>query len=267
MSAPDSQNVEQARTFGQKVDFGRAAKDYARHRAGFPPRFFDRLNLHPGQRALDVGTGTGTIARGLALNGLRVDAIDPSDALMAQARELDEQASVSITYHVGKAEALPFAGASFDLVTAGQCWHWFDRAKAAAEAARVLAPQGRLVIAHLDWLPLPGNMVEATEDLIRSHAPDWTLGRGTGLYPAWLADMAAAGFGDLETASFDIVQPYTHEGWRGRIRASAPISASMDAAAANRFDQALEALLKERFPEDPLLVPHRVWWATGTKLK
>ena len=173
-------------------------------------------------------------------------------------------ANVSISYYVGKAEALPFADASFDLATAGQCWHWFDRTKAAAEAARVLAPEGRLVIAHLDWLPLPGNMVEATEDLIRSHAPDWTLGRGTGLYPAWLADMSAAGFGDLETASFDIVQPYTHEGWRGRIRASAPISASMDKAAANWFDQALEALLKERFPEDPLLVPHRVWWATGT---
>lgn len=226
-----------------------------------------QLQLHSGQRALDVGTGTGTIARGLASNGLRVDAIDPSEALMTQATKRDEQAGASISYHVGKAEVLPFTNASFDLVIAGQCWHWFDRAAAAAEAARVLAPKGRLVIAHLDWLPLPENMVEATEDLIRNHTPDWTLGRGTGLYPAWLADMTGAGFEDIETASFDIVQPYTHEGWRGRIRASAPVSASMDAAAAARFDQALEGLLKQRFPQDPLLVPHRVWWATGTKLK
>lgn len=265
----EEQDVEQARSFGRMVDFGRAASDYGRHRAGFPMRFFDRLkeqlSLAPGQRALDLGTGTGAVARGLALHGLDVTGLDPSDALMAEARRLDEEAGVTINYHLGKAEALPFAEAAFDLVTAGQCWHWFDRPQAAREAMRVLRPGGALVIAHFDWLPLPGNMVEATEDLIRAYNPAWVLGRGTGLYPQWLADMSGAGFEAIETVSFDVDQPYSHGGWRGRIRASAGVKASLDEAATARFDADLAALLATRFPADPLAVPHRVWWAVARK--
>ena len=54
-----------------RADFGKTAADYGRHRAGFPDEFFERLAameiIRGGIRALDVGTGTGTIARGLAL--------------------------------------------------------------------------------------------------------------------------------------------------------------------------------------------------------
>lgn len=269
MTGPEKEQMVDARDFGRKVDFGRAAGDYARHRAGFPDRFFImmplQLNLRPRQRGLDIGTGTGTVARGLAALGLEMDALDPSAALMDQAALLDEEEGVTIAYQVGTAEALPFPDAGFDIVTAGQCWHWFDRPVAAAEAFRVLKPGGALVIAHFDWLPLPGNMVEATEDLIRAYSPDWQLGRGTGLYPQWLADMSGAGFTGIETASFDIDQPYTHEGWRGRIRASAGVKASLDAPTTERFDAELAALLAKRFPDDPLAVPHRVWWASARK--
>jgi len=265
----DEQEVEQARSFGRKVDFGRAAADYGTYRAGFPEHFFERiaaqLGLTPGQRALDLGTGTGTVARGLARRGLAVTGLDPSDALIAEARRLDAEAGVTVDYRVGMAEALPFADEALDVVLAGQCWHWFDRPVAARQAARVLRPGGALVIAHFDWLPLPGNLVEASEDLIRAYSPDWVLGRGTGLYPQWLADMSGAGFGAIETVSFDVDQPYSHEGWRGRLRASAPVKASLDAAAVARFDADLAMLLAERFPQDPLAVPHRVWWATGRK--
>lgn len=269
MGEPSEIDVERVRQFGGQVDFGRAAADYGRHRAGFPQRFFDQLAaqlpLSTEQAALDVGTGTGTIARGLAHKGLHVAALDPSEELMAQARLLDEEAGVSIEYQSGKAEALPYADESFDLVTAGQCWHWFDRPLAAGEAARALRPGGALVIAHFDWLPLSGNVVEATEALILAHNPDWPAAGGTGLYPQWLADLAGAGFRALETASFDIDQPYSHEAWRGRIRASAGIKASLDAAETERFDEVHRAMLRERFPQEPLSIPHRVWWAVGRK--
>lgn len=264
----EEQQVD-ARVFGRKVDFGRAAGDYARHRAGFPPRFFERLqvqlDLRPGMRALDLGTGTGTVARGLAALGLDVTGLDPSEALMAQAAALGEAEGLRVDYRQGKAEALPFVDAGFDLVTAGQCWHWFDRPIAAAEAVRVLKPGGALVICHFDWIPLPGNLVEATEDLIRIYSPDWNLGRGDGVYGVWLADLSGAGLRDIETASFDIDQPYSHEGWRGRIRASAGVKGSLDEAAVTRFDADLAALLAARWPEEPLAVPHRVWWAVARK--
>jgi len=259
----EEQRAEDLKIFARTVDFGRAASDYAQHRAGFPDRFFDRLvsqlGLARGLTALDLGTGTGTVARGLASRGLTLTALDPSPALMEEARALDAQAGVSIDYHVGKAERLPFADASFDLVTAGQCWHWFDRPTVAHEVARILKPGGALVIAHFDWLPLPGNMVEAT------YNPAWTMGHGTGLYPQWLADMSGAGFAQIETTSFDMDQPYTPEGWRGRIRASAGVKASLDEAGTARFDADLAALLAKRFPADPLMVPHRIWWASARK--
>lgn len=250
------------------VEFGRTAADYATHRAGFPGAFFDLLEARgyavPPARALDIGTGTGTLARGLAGLGLDVTGLDPSAALMEEAARLDAGAGVFVDYREGRAEALPMADGAFDLVTAGQCWHWFDRTLAAAECARVLAPGGRLLIAHFDWLPLPGNVVEATERLILRHNPDWRGAGGTGLHPSWLADMTGAGFARLETASFDITQPYSHVAWRGRIRASAGIAASLDKTAVAAFDTELAALLARDFPVDPLAIPHRVWLATGT---
>ncbi len=245
------------------IDFGQTAKDYGKHRAGFPEPFFERLSDFgiglAGQRILDLGTGTGSLARGLARRGSRVTGLDPAAPLLGQARQLDQQADVFIGYLIATAERTGLAANSFEVVTAGQCWHWFDRPRAAREVRRLLGPEGRLAIAHFDWLPLPGNMVEATEQLIERHNPAWQMGGGTGFYPAWPGDVAAAGFQKIETFSFDLPAPYTHQTWRGRIRASAGVAASLPPEQVARFDAELGRLLAERFPADPLEVPHRVF--------
>jgi hypothetical protein len=119
------------------------------------------------------------------------------------------------------------------------------------------------VIAHFDWIPLAGNLVAATEDLIRAHNPDWAFGGGTGLHADWLADATGAGFEQIETFSFDAAVAYSHEAWRGRIRASAGVGASLPPARVAAFDEALAALLAERFPDDPQAVPHRVFCLTA----
>jgi hypothetical protein len=79
------------------------------------------------------------------------------------------------------------------------------------------------------------------------------------VYPAWLRDVALAGFTGIETFSFDVDVPYTHEGWRGRIRACAGVAASLPAEEVAKFDGALRRLLQEGFPEEPLHTPHRVF--------
>lgn len=245
------------------VDFGKTAGDYGRYRAGFPDAFFERLSGfgigEGGQSILDLGTGTGTVARGLALCGCEVTALDPSEKLLDEAKRLDQEAGVSIKYLTSTAEDTGLPSSTFEVVTAGQCWHWFDRELAALEALRILKPGGWLVIAHFDWIPLHGNVVEATERLIERHNPDWKFGGGTGLYPAWLAEAAGAGFVDIETFSFDILVPYSHEAWRGRIRASAGVAASLKPESVQSFDAELQDLLRDRFPEDPLEVPHRIF--------
>ncbi|SLN20312.1 Demethylrebeccamycin-D-glucose O-methyltransferase [Roseovarius albus] len=268
-SDKDGLSPEALRQFGTSVDFGQTAHDYANHRAGFPLEFFDLLAQRryacSGQTALDLGCGTGTVARGLAHHGLQVTGIDPASDLLGQARVLDKAAGVEVQYRTGTAEDTGSADQSVDLVTTGQCWHWFDRPRAAAEVKRVLRPGGRLVIAHFDWLPLPGNVVEKTEELILKHNPLWAGANGTGLYPAWLTDLANAGFDQLETASFDLSQPYGHIGWRGRIRASAGVAASLSDEQTKAFDQELFNMLTRDFPKEPLAVPHRIWIATGVR--
>jgi hypothetical protein len=79
----------------------------------------------------------------------------------------------------------------------------------------------------------------------------------------WPRDVAIAGFKDIETFSFDIDAIYTHEAWRGRIRASAGVGASLTPEAVAVFDDELRAILAERWPEDPMRVMHRVFAAIG----
>lgn len=260
-----------------EVDFGRAAADYARYRAGFPDRFFDGLFaaawVKSGDRVLDLGTGTGPLARGLAKRGCHVVALDRSQPMLDEAKRLDRQAGVDVEYVCATAEATGLRSSSFDIVTAGVCWHWFDPNKAAAEARRLLIAGGRLIIADFAWLPLPGSVVEATENLIRKHnrMMDDTVLRParlagtfvTGIHPLWFEDLSNIGFGEIECFGFDIYVPYSHEAWMGRIRASAYVGASLPADAVQTFSDSHRALLARDFPDDPLQVPHRVFAVTG----
>lgn len=164
------------------TNFGAAASNYATHRAGFPDSLFERLaalgvgNNASGRRC---GRGHGHARPRLARRGCRVTAIDPDARMLEQGRLLNAEAGVVIDDQVGAAEALPFDDNALDIVAAGQCWHWFDPQAAAREFARVTRPGGRALIAHFDWLPLPGNIVAATEALIVAHNPAWRMGGGT----------------------------------------------------------------------------------------
>lgn len=246
-----------------KPNFGATSKDYARHRAGFPDSFFERLVEHgigrSGETVVDLGTGTGSLARGFARRGCQVIGIDPAEEMLLAARELDRSAGVNVEYRVARAEDTGLADAAFDVVTAGQCWHWFDRPRAAVEVARILKPDGSLLIAHFDWIPLAGNIVRATEELIEHHNPNWKMGGGLGLHPLWLRDLGEAGYRSLETFSYDVDAVYTPEAWRGRIRASAGVGASMPAERVEAFDEELADLLASSFPGSLLQVPHRVF--------
>ena len=217
-----------------------------------------------GQRVVDLGTGTGALARLCARAGAVVTGVDPAAPMLEQAAALDRDAGVTVEYRVAAAESTGLPAGAFDVVTAGQCWHWFDPARATAEVRRLLRPGGRIVIAHFDWLPLPGNVVEATEELIRAANPDWHLGGGTGLHPRWLTDLRIAGFTGIETLSFDLDVPYPPQDWRGRIRASAGVGASLPPADVDRFDHALATVLTDRFPGPVLTVPHRAWAVVAT---
>jgi SAM-dependent methyltransferase len=250
------------------IDFGRTAKDYARHRAGFPASFFTRLLdegfLTGAKAVLDLGTGTGTVARGLARNGFDVTGVDPARTLLESARLLDEETGVRVDYRLGTAEQTGLPSDSFDVVIAAQCWHWFEQMPALVEIERVVRPDGRLIIAFFDWLTNAGP-VEEMRKLREKHNPAWQSGSWPlGFYPQKPGDLCFANW--RSTKSFLYIEdiPYTHEAWRGRMRAYAGIGGSLPPAAVDAFDAEFADVLAEKFPDEPMMIPHRIWtemWA------
>ncbi len=255
-----------------RVDFDRTVNDYVSHRIGFPDTFFHKLGSRgigaPQQTLLDLGTGTGVLARGLARGGCRVFGLDVAPALIAAAQKLDAQAGVRVEYLLAPAEQVPLPAGSLDVITAGQSWHWFDRRAVMAEVRRLLRPGGVLLIAAFDWIPFSGNVVERTEELIEKHnpaqpKPHIRLGMGAGIYPPFVRDLCEGGLLEIETWSYDHPVRYTHAGWRGRIRASQGVGATLSPRQVAAFDEELLRMLQTEFPNDPLLIPHRVWVAQG----
>jgi SAM-dependent methyltransferase len=111
-----------------------------------------RLDPKPGERILDLSTGTGWASRLVAARGATVVGVDIAADLLDAARANAEAAGLRIDYRLGDAEALPFDDGAFDAVisTVGIMFATRQEA-AAAELARVVRRGGR--VALTTWTP------------------------------------------------------------------------------------------------------------------
>ena len=111
-----------------------------------------RLDPRPGERILDLATGTGWTSRAVARRGATVTGVDIAADLVAAARERAKAEGLSIDYRTGDAEKLPFADGEFDGVVSTCGIMFASRPEAAAaEVARVVRKGGRVAITT--WLP------------------------------------------------------------------------------------------------------------------
>jgi SAM-dependent methyltransferase len=111
-----------------------------------------RLDPQPGERILDLATGTGWTSRLVARRGADVIGADIARDLIAAARDRAKAEDLSIQYELGDAENLPFADGQFDAVISTCGIMFASRPEAAAaELARVTRRGGR--VAFTAWLP------------------------------------------------------------------------------------------------------------------
>ena len=123
---------------GKSFDWGRTSDDYARFRDIYPQEFYERIVNRglciKGQNVLDIGTGTGVIPRKMPGNGMDID------------------------YQVMPAEKINFPDSSFDVITACQCFWYFDHTVLMPKLFRMLKPNGSILVLYMAWLPFKDKM-------------------------------------------------------------------------------------------------------------
>lgn len=237
----------------------------------------DAVEVKPGERVLDVGCGTGIVARHAArrvgVSG-SVAGADINAAMLAVARELTDDLDPPIEFHQAPADALPFPDGSFDAVLSQAVLQFVpEPAAALAELQRVLRPGGRLgLITHRPIEHQPGYRalaavvtrhvgVEAGE-VLRS---PYTLGDGERLR----ALVTGAGFAEVRVRIHvtEVRFPSTQELLRAET-SSSPLGDLIDRLDADVRAALLDDVagaLRPHTDDGGVIFPFETMWVTAVR--
>lgn len=141
------------------------------HRAAYPQGVFailERLLVEP-RVILDAGTGTGALARRFPRSVARVDAVDPSAAMIARGRALPGGDDPRIRWITGRAEEAPMTP-PYGLITCGASLHWMELDVVLPRFREALAPGARLAIVDTETTHA-GEWRAEFLDIIRRYSP------------------------------------------------------------------------------------------------
>ena len=149
---------------GKAFDWGNASQDYAKYRDIYPQEFYDKI-IRRGlcvkdQHILDVGTGTGVLPRNMYRYGAKWVGADISERQIAQAKLLSK--GMDIDYCVSAAENIRFEENVFDVITACQCFWYFNHERCMPAFFRMLKPDGRILVLYMAWLPFEDKIAGAS---------------------------------------------------------------------------------------------------------
>ena len=235
---------------GNPFDWGRTSEDYAKSRDIYPQAFYQKIlerNLcTDGQSVLDLGTGTGVLPRNMYRYGAKWTATDISENQIAQARILSE--GMDIDYHVAATEDIDFPDDFFDVVTACQCFWYFDHETLMPKLWRMLRQGGSILVLYMAWLPFEDKIAGESEKLALKYNPDWS-GAGETVHPIWIPDCYKEKFELVYHEEFLLHVPFTRESWNGRMKACRGIGASLSETEIAKWEEEHKKLLVQIAPE------------------
>lgn len=205
---------------GNEFDWGKASKDYAKYRDIYPNEFYQKIidlgYCKENQKILDLATGTGVLPRNMYMYGGKWTGVDIAENQIKYAKKLSE--GLDIKYIVSQVEKLEFEENTFDVITACQCFMYFDKNILLPKIHKWLKPNGHLLIMFMNWLPYESEIAYKSEELVLKYNPSWS-GKGSTRSeietPDWLDDM----FTVSNKIAFDINVKFTRDTWHGRIKA------------------------------------------------
>lgn len=235
---------------GKAFDWGRTSGDYAKYRDIYPDEFYKRITERgfcvSGQTVLDLGTGTGVLPRNMYKYGAKWIGADISPEQIEQARILS--GDKDIEYIASPAEKLSFPDGTFDVITACQCFWYFDHKLLAPVFHRMLKDGGCIVPLYMAWLPGEDKIAGECEKLILRYSPGWT-GGGETVHPIYISE-DYNGLFDIEYHDeYYLDVPFTRESWNGRLKACRGIGASLEPEQIAEWEKENMALLEKIAPE------------------
>lgn len=238
---------------GKAFDWGRTSEDYAKYRDIYPKVFYEKIARRNlcinGQKVLDLGTGTGVLPRNMYHFGAEWTGTDISENQILMARLLSDRSNMNIQYHTVAAEDIDFPDNTFDVITACQCFWYFDHKKIIPKLSHILKPNGRLLILYMAWLPFEDKIAGASEALILKYSPKWS-GAGETKHPIKVPDCVYESFEETYQEEYEIEIPFTRETWHGRMKACRGIGASLSAEEIKRWESEHKHLLESIAPEE-----------------
>ncbi len=246
--------------FGKAFDWGKTSLDYAKYRDIYPDVFYEKIAARnlciKGQTVLDLGTGTGVLPRNMYRYGAEWIGTDISENQIAQAQRMADELRQTIQYRTVAAEDIDFPDNSFDVITACQCFWYFDQERVTPKLARMLKMDGKLLLLYMAWLPYEDDIAGLSEKLVLEYNPTWS-GAGEYKHPIVVPDGMNDFFEILFQEEYEVELPFTRETWNGRMKACRGVGASLSAEQLEKWEKEHICLLKKIAPEH-FLVKHYV---------